>query len=99
MSSLVSLNGAFAQPGYGASKAGIIGLTKSLALEGAKHKITVNTILPGFIKTEALMLHQPEMLSKIKKRIAMKRFGRPEEVASLVIYLHRMMRATSRGLH
>ena len=87
ISSFVSLSGAFAQPGYGASKAGIIGLTKSLALEGAKHGITVNAVLPGFIETEALMLHQPEILSNIKNRIAMKRFGKPKEVASLVSFL------------
>jgi 3-oxoacyl-[acyl-carrier protein] reductase len=87
ISSFVGLSGAFAQPGYGASKAGIIGLTKSLALEGAKHGITVNAVLPGFIETEALMLHQPEMLSNIKNRIAMKRFGKPKEVASLVSFL------------
>ena len=87
ISSFVGLSGAFAQPGYGASKAGIIGLTKSLALEGAKHGITVNAVLPGFIETEALMLHQPEMLSNIKNRIAMKRLGKPKEVASLVSFL------------
>ena len=87
ISSFVGLSGAFAQPGYGASNAGIIGLTKSLALEGANHGITVNAVLPGFIETEALMLHQPEMLSNIKNRIAMKRLGKPKEVASLVSFL------------
>ena len=77
ISSFVGLSGAYAQPGYGASKAGLIGLTKSLALEGARYSITVNAILPGFIQTEALMLHQPEMLERVKKRIAMNRLGKP----------------------
>ena len=86
ISSFVGLSGAYAQPGYGASKAGLIGLTKSLALEGAWHSITVNAILPGFIQTEALMLHQPEMLERIKKRIAMNRLGKPEEVAAAVVF-------------
>jgi 3-oxoacyl-[acyl-carrier protein] reductase len=87
ISSFVGLSGAWAQPGYGASKAGLIGLTKSLALEGARYGITVNAILPGFIQTEALMLHQPEMLERIKKRIAMNRLGKPEEVAAAVVFL------------
>ena len=87
VSSFVGLRGAFAQPGYGASKAGLIGLTRSLALEGANHGITVNAVLPGFIETEALMLHKPETLERIKGRIAMKRLGRPEEIASIVVYL------------
>ena len=87
ISSFVGLCGAFAQPGYGASKAGIIGLTRSLALEGAMNNITVNAILPGFIETEALKLHKPEMLERIRNRIAMKRLGKPEEVASAVVFL------------
>jgi 3-oxoacyl-[acyl-carrier protein] reductase len=87
ISSFVGLCGAFAQPGYGASKAGLIGLTKSLALEGARDGITVNAVLPGFIQTEALMLHRPEMLERIKKRIAMNRLGRVEEVAAAIVFL------------
>ena len=87
MSSIAGSMGAYAQPSYGASKAGLIGLTKSLALEGAAHGITVNAVLPGFIETEAVKLHRPEMLERIKKSTALKRLGRPEEVASLVVYL------------
>lgn len=87
ISSFVGLSGAFAQPGYGASKAGMIGLTRSLALEGARHGITVNSILPGFIETEAVQLHDPKMLDRIKSRTPMKRMGKPEEISSLVVFL------------
>lgn len=87
ISSIAGAMGAYAQPSYGASKAGLIGLTRSLALEGASQSITVNAVLPGFIETEAVLLHRPEMLERIKSRTAMKRLGKPEEVASLVAYL------------
>jgi len=87
MSSIAGMMGAFAQPSYGASKAGLIGLTKSLALEGAPYGITVNAVVPGFIKTEAVELHRPDMLERVKNRTAMKRLGRPKEVASLVEFL------------
>ncbi|MFO7557624.1 MAG: SDR family oxidoreductase [Desulfobacterales bacterium] len=87
ISSFSGLSGAFAQPGYGASKAGLIGLSRSLALEGARHNITVNAVLPGFIETEAVKLHQPDMLKRIHDRIAMKRMGTLEEVASVVVFL------------
>jgi 3-oxoacyl-[acyl-carrier protein] reductase len=87
ISSFVGLSGAFAQPGYGASKAGMIGLTRSLALEGAKHDITVNAVLPGFIATEAVQLHDPKMLDRVKARTAMKRLGMPEEISPLVVFL------------
>ncbi len=87
ISSFVGLSGAFAQPGYGASKAGMIGLTRSLALEGAKYGITVNAVLPGFIATEAVKLHNQKMLDRIQERIPMKRMGKPEEISSLVAFL------------
>lgn len=87
ISSFVGLSGAFAQPGYGASKAGMIGLTRSLALEGAKYGITVNAVLPGFIATEAVQLHDPKMLDRVKARTPMKRMGRPEEISPVVVFL------------
>jgi 3-oxoacyl-[acyl-carrier protein] reductase len=87
ISSFVGLMGAFADPSYGASKAGLIGLTRSLALEGARNGITVNAVLPGFIDTEAVRLHDPQMLEKVKERTPVKRLGRPDEVASLVVFL------------
>ncbi|MFZ5572738.1 MAG: SDR family oxidoreductase [Thermodesulfobacteriota bacterium] len=87
ISSFVGQMGAFAQPGYGASKAGLIGLSRSLALEGARQGITVNAVLPGFIETEAVKLHRPDIQARITDRIAMKRMGRPAEVAALVTFL------------
>lgn len=87
LSSFTAESGAFAQPGYGASKAGLLGLTRSLALEGARHGITVNAIMPGFIATEAVNLYQQDMKDRILKRNPMKRMGKPEEVASIVSFL------------
>ncbi|MBW1828753.1 MAG: SDR family oxidoreductase [Deltaproteobacteria bacterium] len=87
ISSFVGEMGSFGQPGYGASKAGLIGLTRSLALEGAQHNITVNAVMPGFIETEIVKSHRPEILERVKNVTAMKRLGRPEEVAALVVFL------------
>ena len=87
ISSFTAESGAFAQPGYCASKAGLLGLTRSLALEGAKNGITVNAVLPGFIKTEAVDLYQGLMKERILSRNPMKRMGTPEEVAAAVVFL------------
>ncbi len=86
ISSIAGVTGAFAQPGYGASKAGLIGLTKSMAIEGGKHGITVNAICPGLIETEATILHNKEVLERMKKTTALGRFGKPEEVALVVAF-------------
>jgi 3-oxoacyl-[acyl-carrier protein] reductase len=87
ISSIVAKLGAFAQPGYGASKSGLIGLTRSLALEGAEYGITVNAVLPGFIGTEAVQLIKGPEHDHILNRIAMKRLGSPEEIAYPVVFL------------
>lgn len=87
ISSVAGLMGAWLQPSYGATKAGLIGLTKSLAIEAGRHGITVNAVCPGFIATEAVNLHDPSMIERIEKRTALKRMGRPEEVAQVVAFL------------
>ena len=87
ISSIAALHGAFAMPGYGASKAGILGLTRSLAIEGAANNITVNAVLPGPIETEALKLHKPEYIERMKDRTPMKRLGHPDDVAAVIAFL------------
>ena len=56
-------------------------------MEGAMHGITANAVLPGFIETEAVQLHDPKMLDRIKSRTPMKRMGTPDEITPLVIFL------------
>ncbi len=84
MSSVSGITGNRGQVNYSASKAGLIGATKSLAIELAKRKITVNCVAPGLINTE--MVSQ-EVLSEALKIIPAKRMGEAHEVASLVSYL------------
>jgi 3-oxoacyl-[acyl-carrier protein] reductase len=87
ISSVAGLMGASLQPSYGATKAGLIGLSKSLAIEAGRYGITVNTVCPGFIATEAVQLYDERMTERIAKRTALKRMGRPEEVAQAVTFL------------
>ena len=84
MSSVSGISGYRGQVNYSASKAGIIGATKSLALELAKRGITVNCIAPGVIDTEMI---KDVPLDEVKKLIPMKRVGQANEVASLANYL------------
>lgn len=86
--SIVGLQGSFGQSNYAAAKAAIISLTKSLALELAKKKITVNAVCPGYIETDMLKSVPPEILKdRILPKIPLKRTGTTEEVASSVAYL------------
>ena len=84
ISSISGIIGNRGQVNYSASKAGIIGACKALALELAKHKITVNVVAPGIIDTEMIKGIDKE---EIKKIIPMRRIGTPREVASCVGYL------------
>ena len=87
ISSIVGISGNFGQTNYAASKAGIIGFTKSLAKELGKRGITVNAIAPGFIESE--MTNKIPFLKKkiIKWMIPLKRMGIPQEVAYAVAFL------------
>jgi len=75
------------QTNYAASKAGQIGMMRSLSKETAKRKITVNCVSPGFIDTELLDDLTENQLSQYKKMVPMKRFGKTEEVAAAVLFL------------
>ena len=87
ISSVIGLHGNFGQANYAAAKAGIIGFTKSAALEVARKGVTVNAIAPGFIETEMIAAMPEEVRAKILEKIPMGRFGRPEEIAQAVVYI------------
>ena len=84
ISSISGVIGNRGQVNYSAAKAGIIGATKALAIELAKHKITVNCVAPGIIETD---MTKDLPIEEIKKIIPVRRMGQPKEVASLVAYL------------
>jgi 3-oxoacyl-[acyl-carrier protein] reductase len=84
LASVSGLVGNRGQANYSAAKAGVIGATKTLAIELAKRGITVNCVAPGLIDTDMV---SPEVLDEAMKIIPMKRMGRPEEVAALVVFL------------
>jgi 3-oxoacyl-[acyl-carrier protein] reductase len=82
--SVSGVNGMAGQTNYSAAKAGLIGMTKALAMETARKRVTVNAVAPGFIETDMTKdLNQEEL----KKIIPSARFGQPEEVAGLVAFL------------
>jgi 3-oxoacyl-[acyl-carrier protein] reductase len=87
ISSVVGESGNAGQANYAASKAGLIGLTKSLAREMASRNITVNAVAPGFIETGMTEGLSPELKETIIGRIPLKRMGRAEEVAAAVRFL------------
>jgi 3-oxoacyl-[acyl-carrier protein] reductase len=85
-----SISGVFGNPGqgnYAASKAGMIGMTKSLAREVAQRGITANCIAPGFISTPMTQALNEKQTAEIAKMIPAQRFGTPDEVAAGVVYL------------
>jgi len=87
ISSIAASVGDFGHAGYSASKAAVLGLTKSTALESARFGITVNAVLPGIIKTPAFDRIAPDIRDRVVARTAVRRAGTADEVASLVGYL------------
>lgn len=87
ISSVSGLTGNVGQTNYAAAKAGVFGLTKSLAREFALRKITVNAIAPGFIETAMTKKISPVLMENILNAIPMKQIGNPDDVASIVVFL------------
>ncbi|MDR0881380.1 MAG: 3-oxoacyl-[acyl-carrier-protein] reductase [Candidatus Adiutrix sp.] len=87
LSSIVAFSGNAGQTNYCASKAGIIGLTRSLALELAGRRITVNAVAPGFIDTDMTASLPAKIREHFIERIPAGRFGAPEDVAATVAFL------------
>src|SRR5262249_4664331 len=84
LSSGVGQTGNFGQTGYGASKAGILGFTKSAARELARYNITVNAICPGFVDTPMLATIPEEVRQRLLESIPLGRFARPEDIARAI---------------
>lgn len=92
LSSAAGVMGGFGQASYSSSKAGVIGLTKTLALEGARHGITSNVIAPGPIRTEGFTMKtklgiDPSKNERIVDATAMRRMGDPDDIAHAICYL------------
>jgi 3-oxoacyl-[acyl-carrier protein] reductase len=87
MASVAGTLGGFGQASYSTTKEGILGLTRTLALEGGRHGITCNAIVPGVIGTEAFGMGNPEMNERMIRRTAMRRAGEPQEIANAVAFL------------
>ncbi len=87
ISSVVGFTGNVGQTNYSTTKAGLIGFTKSLAKELASRNILVNAVAPGFIETDMTAVLSEEIKENYKKQIPLGRFGSPEEVANVVLFL------------
>jgi 3-oxoacyl-[acyl-carrier protein] reductase len=85
--SILGETGASGMGPYSAAKAGIVGLTKALALEFSPAGVTVNCVAPGYIRTPMMDMNPPETLRALLARIPVGFFGSPEDVASAVLYL------------
>ncbi|WP_431044258.1 3-oxoacyl-ACP reductase FabG [Streptomyces sp. P1-3] len=89
VSSVAGVHGNATQTNYAASKAGIIGFTKSLAKEVGRYNIRANVVAPGYIETDMTAGLSDGVRKQAEKSIPLRRFGRPEEVADMVAYLVR----------
>ena len=87
MSSVVGVKGNAGQTNYAASKAGIIGFSKSVALELGSRNIRCNVIAPGFIETEMTAKLDPTIVEQWRKGIPLKRGGTPDDIANTCVFL------------
>jgi len=87
IASVVGLVGNKGQANYAASKAGLIGLTKSVAKELASRNILANVVAPGFIETDMTAAMTPEARETLSKQIPLERLGKPEDIAGVVAFL------------
>ena len=87
MASVAGTLGGFGQASYSTTKAGLLGLTRTLAMEGGRHGITCNAIVPGIIGTEAFHMANPAMNERIANRTVFKRPGEPQDVANAIAFL------------
>jgi 3-oxoacyl-[acyl-carrier protein] reductase len=87
MASVAGTLGGFGQASYSTTKAGLIGLGKSMALEGARYGITANVIAPGIISTEAFKAGSPKMNDRMVLRTALRTAGEPEDIAHAICFL------------
>lgn len=87
MASVAGTMGGFGQASYSATKAAVLGLTKTIALEVARSGITCNAIVPGIIQTEAYKAVDPAMLERMVRRIPFRKAGAPEDIANTVVFL------------
>jgi len=89
ISSINGQKGQLGQANYAAAKAGMIGFTKSIAIEGARKGITANVIAPGYIATDMTSAMDEKVLTSIVSQIPVGRMGDPSEIADMVAYLVR----------
>ena len=87
MASVAGTLGGFGQASYSTTKAGVLGLTRTLAMEGGRHGITCNAIVPGVIGTEAFHMGNPVMNERIVARTVLKRPGEPHDIANAIAFL------------
>jgi 3-oxoacyl-[acyl-carrier protein] reductase len=87
IASVVGLVGNKGQANYAASKAGLIGLTKSVAKELASRNILANVVAPGFIETDMTAAMTPEARETLSKQIPLERLGKPDDIAGVVAFL------------